>query len=167
MPKDLHLYQMRFVLSGAERRCAYLTTSGLNAEVARRLLGPAGYRVFAVNTLEALEQRLASNAYPVAMLDASGSDSVWETFVKKLAEKYPNVSLVAITDWTETPTWEQVILAGGYDSVSLDRMRDQLAEVVHSAEECSRLCADSATSRARHDALMEAVRDSIRQPPSA
>jgi DNA-binding NarL/FixJ family response regulator len=148
---------MRFVLTGTRKPfkpCLYLTRSRLNAATVSNLLAPAGYNVVPAEKLE-------GKPPGVILIDA---DCQWETAVRSLSEQHPHTSVIVVTDWSETPTWEQVILAGGYDSVSLDRLADQLVDTVNSAENCARMCADSAASQRRHDALMEAVRDSVRRP---
>jgi hypothetical protein len=156
MRTHLHLYRMRFVLTGTQKRavpCLYLTRSRLNAATSANLLRPAGYRVTPV-------ERLEGQPSTVVLVDAGCG---WEGVVRSLSEKHPHTSVVVITDGSEIPSWEEVILAGGYDAVSLDRLPGQLAGVVRSAERCARMCSDTDASRLRRDALMDAVRDSVRR----
>jgi DNA-binding NtrC family response regulator len=165
MANNVEYYRMRFVLGESKAggaKCAYLTSSRLSARTVTRLLEPKGYQVEVFAGLDELAGRLAFEHFPVVLVDSGFSGGTWEDAVTVLAELYPDISVVVVVDTPGEADWEKVILAGGYDAVSLARLADDLAPAVESARNCAAICGDEQASRARQAALMAAVRDSVR-----
>lgn len=145
--------------------CVYLSESTRHAARAAGALSSAGIRLHHVARVEDALSCTAFAGPMVLLMDVDSATSDYKRTLEKLVRHAPGISIVAVTDSAQ-PSWEAVVLAGGYDVIRRPFEPAELIHVVMGAYRCAEICSDSEASLRRRECLMAAIRESLRVEPA-
>jgi DNA-binding NtrC family response regulator len=137
--------------------CIYFAEKGRDAESVAQLTALLPIYMYRASTLEELVLLLDLIKTRLVLTDLENPNGSWRDVLRMLEQRYPGVALIVAAEIRDAASWEEVVLAGGFDVVLKPFAQRELVSVLAEAHRFTKLLSPAVTA-ARQEALMTAIR---------